>query len=222
MPRLARVVIPNIPYHITQRGNRGEDVFFCEADKAFYLKLLKQYSHKYSVKVWAYCLMSNHVHLILRPSTDQGLQQVLKPLHMRYAQYINKKHNWKGHLWQGRFFSSALDEAYTHSAIRYVELNPVRAGMVARAEDYVWSSAQAHLGLVKSELLSNIFARYNPASTEEWAAYLQEAGQPEHIEILNRNIEKGLPCGHEGFVNRLEKLTKRSLSFKPVGRPKKG
>jgi putative transposase len=131
MPRLARVVLPDIPYHITQRGNRREDVFFCDADREFYLTLLQEYCEKYQVEVWAYCLMTNHIHLILKPFKSDGLQKVLKPLHMRYAQYINKKQGWKGHLWQGRFFSSALDESYVYSAIRYIEQNPVRARMVA-------------------------------------------------------------------------------------------
>ena len=96
MPRLARVVIPDISYHITQRGNRRDDVFFCDEDREFYLALLKGYCLKYAVEVWAYCLMANHIHLILRPSDSEGLQKVLKPLHMRYAQYINKSKVGKG------------------------------------------------------------------------------------------------------------------------------
>ena len=144
MPRLARTVFADVPHHITQRGNRREDVFFDDEDRKVYLRWLGEYCKKWNVEVLAYCLMTNHIHLILRPTTKDGLQRVLKPLHMRYAQRINRLKGWKGHLWQGRFFSSPLDNTYTWSAIRYIERNPVRAGMVEKAEDYIWSSAPAH------------------------------------------------------------------------------
>ena len=222
MPRLARVVIPNLPYHITQRGNRRDDVFFDDEDREFYLQTLKEYAKKFEVEVWAYCLMTNHIHLILKPSTEKGLQQVLKPLHMRYAQYINKKMGWKGHLWQGRYFSSALDEAYTYSAIRYVEQNPVRAGMVKDASEYVWSSARTHLGLESNEILSCIPSSHAPSTVEQWHEYLGENNAKESIDIIRRNIEKGLPCGNTEFIENLEQQSKRDLSYKPIGRPKKG
>lgn len=222
MPRLARVVIPNVPYHITQRGNRRDDVFFDDEDREFYLQTLKEYAQKFEVEVWAYCLMTNHIHLILRPSTQKGLQQVLKPLHMRYAQYINKKKGWKGHLWQGRYFSSALDEAYTYSAIRYVEQNPVRAGMVSDPSEYRWSSTRVHLGLISNKILSPIPSSYAPRTVEQWHEYLTEQNAKEFTEIIERNIEKGLPCGSVEFIKKLERETKRDLSYKPIGRPKKG
>ncbi|MBO1927231.1 transposase [Thiomicrorhabdus sp. 6S2-11] len=222
MPRLARVVIPDIPYHVTQRGNRREDVFFDDEDRQFYLELLNEYAQKHQVEIWAYCLMTNHIHLILRPTSKEGLQQVLKPLHMRYAQYINKKMGWKGHLWQGRYFSSALDEAYAYQAIRYVELNPVRAKMVKSAVDYEWSSARAHSGLEESELLARLPTQYQPSQQPDWLSYLNENEDAELIAVIRRNIEKGLPCGNEDFISKLEKATDRALTFKPVGRPKKG
>ena len=195
--------------------------FFCDEDREFYLALLKEYCHKYAVEVWAYCLMTNHIHLILKPSDSEGLQKALKPLHMRYAQYINKKKGWKGHLWQGRFFSSALDDIYTHSAIRYVEQNPVRAKMVAHACDYLWSSARAHSGIDESEILTMLPPEYNPAEQQDWKTYLDERTPTEHTDNLRRNIEKGLPCGSSSFVEKLERLSNRSLTFRPVDRPKK-
>ena len=222
MPRLARVVIPNISYHITQRGNRRDDVFFDDDDRQFYLDLLKEYAQKYDVEIWAYCLMTNHIHLILRPNKAEGLQQVLKPLHMRYAQYINKKRGWSGHLWQGRYFSSALDEAYTYSAIRYVEQNPVRADMVKDASDYIWSSARAHLGLTPNDMLSQIPSSHAPSCKELWHEYLNEKNSKQSIDIITRNIEKGLPCGNPDFIESLEQKSKRNLSYRPIGRPKKG
>lgn len=222
MPRLARVVIPNIPYHITQRGNRCDDVFFDDEDRDFYLQTLQEYAKKFAVEVWAYCLMTNHIHLILKPSTEKGLQQVLKPLHMRYAQYINKKMGWKGHLWQGRYFSSALDEAYTYSAVRYIEQNPVRAGMVKDPSEYLWSSARAHLGLDPDGLLSPMPGGYAPSSAKEWQVYLNQNTTQESIDIIIRNIEKGLPCGNKEFIEKMEQQSKRDLGYKPIGRPKKG
>ena len=106
MPRVARHVFPNIPHHITQRGNRCDDVFFCDDDQQLYLEWLNHNCSKYQVTLWSYCLMNNHVHLVIVPETADGLQQVLKPLHMRYAQYINKQHGWMGYVWQGCFYVS--------------------------------------------------------------------------------------------------------------------
>ena len=134
MPRLARAVFADIPHHITQRGNRREDVFFTDDDRLVYLKWLRFYCEKYDVSVLAYCLMTNHLHLVLTPHSEDGLQQVLKPLHMRYSQHVNKLKGWNGHLWQGRFFSSPLDEAYTWSTIRYVERNSVDSEVVIKAK----------------------------------------------------------------------------------------
>jgi len=191
MPRVARHVFPNLPHHITECGNRREDGFFND-DKQFYLELLIDYCKKHHVIIAAYCLMDNHIHLILVPKTEDGLQKVLKPLHMRYAQYINKQHGWTGHLWQGRFFSSALDDAHTYSAIRYVERNPVEAGMVEKAEDYKWSSAGFYCGLAESKAVTNILERY---------------------------VEKGLPCGSDSFIEKLEQKANSILRYRPRGRP---
>ncbi|KAF3980838.1 MAG: transposase, partial [Methylococcales symbiont of Iophon sp. n. MRB-2018] len=155
MPRQARSVFANIPHHITQRGNRRGDVFFCDADKDYYLQLLQEYTLKHGVAVLAYCLMTNHIHLILQPTTVDGLQKVLKPLHMRYSQYINRQQNTSGILWQGRFFSSPLDEQYTYYSFAYVENNPVVANMVKNAVDYKHSSASHHLGVSHDKLITD-------------------------------------------------------------------
>jgi putative transposase len=109
---MARVVIEGIPYHITQRGNRREKVFFKKPDYAQYLDWLKEYCQEARLNVYAYCLMSNHLHLVAIPQQPDALVRVFKPLHMRYAQFINRERGWKGHLWQGRFFSCPLDESY--------------------------------------------------------------------------------------------------------------
>ena len=219
MPRLARSVFSAIPHHVTQRGNRREDVFFEDEDRLVYLQWIGEYCKKWAVEVLAYCLMTNHIHLILKPSTEKGLQRVLKPVHMRYAQRVNKAKGWKGHLWQGRFFSSPLDDAYTWSAIRYVERNPVRAGLVERAEDYPWSSAAAHCGLVNNPMLAPFTAMERVVSRSEWSSWLALPEDDRAVNVLRRNVEKGLPCGSDVFIEHLENLANRQLRYRPQGRP---
>jgi putative transposase len=141
---------------------------------------------------------------------------------MRYAQHINKAKGWRGHLWQGRFFSSALDEAYTCSAIRYVERNPVEAGMLAQAETYPWSSAASHCGLESRALLAQPPQALRTLSSSEWAKWLAVPETEENIGLLRRHAEKGLPCGGEDFLDGLEVLAGRSLRYRSQGRPKKG
>ena len=176
----------------------------------------------HKVDVLAYCLMTNHIHLVLVPATEEGLQNVLKPLHMRYAQRLNRKRGWKGHVWQGRYFSSPLDETYLWAALRYVERNPVRARMVRKAERYPWSSAPAHCGLKDDAILTKKKAWVDLfKQTKDWSAWLAQGDQPEHLETLRRHVEKGLPCGSERFIRRLEKIAGRLLHYRPQGRPVK-
>ena len=221
MPRLARTVFAGVPHHITQRGNRREDVFYVEEDYQTYLVWLSHYSQKHQLEILAYCLMTNHIHLVAVPSNENSLQQVLKPLHMRYAQRINRMRKWKGHFWQGRYFSSPMDEHYMLSAIRYVERNPVRARMERKAEDYPWSSAASHCGRVDERVLSN-----NPQwkklteQVDDWSAWLAGGDDPSELKVIRRNIEKGLPCGSDRFIKNLEKMIGRSLQFRPQGRPR--
>jgi len=222
MPRLARPVFSGVPHHITQRGNRRENVFFSDADREAYLEWLAEYCAKHGLEVLAYCLMTNHIHAVTVPKTEESLERVFRPLHTRYAQRINRLKKWKGHLWQGRFFSSALDEAYLWAAIRYVERNPVRARMVRRAENYRWSSAAAHCGGGADAVLTK-----NPEwmrqfkSIGDWSKWLAEGDRPEQLEVLRRHVERGLPCGAEGFIRKLERQAKQLLRFRPRGRPKR-
>jgi len=211
-----------VPHHITQRGNRREQVFFTDDDRHTYLGWLKDYAEKYGVEILAYCLMTNHIHLIVVPATEDGLQQMLKPLHMRYAQWINRTRGWKGHLWQGRFFSSALDEDYLWAAVRYVERNSVRARMVRKAQNYRWSSAAVHCGLRTDPVLTRKPSwRRQFESIGDWSACLAEGDEPQRLEVLRRNVDKGLPCGSETFIQKLEKMTGQALQYRPRGRPRK-
>ena len=169
MPRAARTVLPGVPHHVTQRGNRRQPTFFSDADYALYLGLLRYWCGKARTPVWAWCLMPNHVHLVLVPADADGLRAALAPAHRRYTWEINRREDWRGHLWQSRFASFPMDDAHLHACLRYVELNPVRAGLVARPEDWRWSSARAHLGLAGDDLTDVAAGRER---VDDWAAFL--------------------------------------------------
>jgi putative transposase len=175
MPRLARAVFSGIPHHVTQRGNCREDVFFTDDDRRVYLEWLKANCDEHRVAILAYCLMTNHVHLVAVPAGDDGLQRALKPLHMRSALRLNRGRGWQGHVWQGWFFSAPLDGPYPWAALRYVERDPVRARMVRRAENYPWSSAAAHCGRRADAVLTQAPVwRERLAAVADWSAWLAE------------------------------------------------
>lgn len=145
MPRYARIVLPGIPHHITQRGVRRQTVFFEDNDYRQYLEYLSEYAQKYEVPLYAYCLMPNHVHHVAVPSRSDSLHKLFKSLHVKYAAFVNRRMEWTGHLWQARYYSSPLlDDRHAMAAVRYVEQNPVAASMVSGAAEYRWSSARAH------------------------------------------------------------------------------
>jgi len=144
MPRTARQIIPDTPHHVIQRGNRNQQTFFSDHDYALYLNLLKDKLAIYDTLLLAYCLMPNHVHLVLQPNKSAQLQAVPET-HKAYARFINKRNGWSGHFWQGRYASYPMDERYLYHAVRYVELNPVFAGICQSPEEYRWSSARQRL-----------------------------------------------------------------------------
>ena len=220
MPRPSRAVFSGAPHHVTQRGNHRQCVFFADADHLAYLHWMREYAELHEVEVIAYCLMPNHVHLVLVPAAADSLARMLQQLHARYAQRINRERDWTGHLWQGRYFSSALDTTYFWAALRYVELNPVRAGMVERAEDYRWSSAGAHCGLYRDSALSHqSHWQRQLDGIADWSTWLQEGCASPELELLRTNGAKSLPCGSDSFVESLEAATGRRLRARPRGRP---
>jgi putative transposase len=207
---------------VVQRGNRREDVFFCDADRSAYLDWLRQYCDEARVEVLAYCLMTNHVHVVVVPASDDGLETVFRPLHTRYAMRLNRRRGAKGHVWQGRFFSSSLDEAYLWAAIRYVERNPVRAGIVERADRYRWSSAPAHCGFAEDPVLTRDAGWLEVLrSVDEWAAWLADHDRPLELDVLRTHAKRCLPCGSESFVRGLERRVGLPLTPRARGRPKK-
>lgn len=224
MPRLSRAVFFRIPHHITQRGNRRENVFFSDEDRTEYLNWLQSYCDKHDVDILAYCLMTNHVHMIAFPMTETGLRVAAGIQAVAYALCAESKSaaRLEGACVAGAFFSSPLDDVYLWAAIRYVERNPVRARMVQKAEEYCWSSAAGHCGLKDDSLLSKKpdWKRQCEQITD-WPPWLAAGDVPEALEVLRRNVGKGLPCGSERFVQGLEKMADRILQYRPRGRPRK-
>jgi putative transposase len=212
--RIARVVAPGFPHHVIQRGNRRQKVFFSDDDKCEYLNILVKQAEKYGVKFWAYCLMDNHVHLIVVPSTKESLTMAIGETHRRYTRRINFREGWRGYLWQGRFGSCVLDSSYLYNCVRYVERNPVRAKMVGQARDYKWSSAQAHLGMREDHVISDF---YLAREIEDWQRYLDESDDEEKIRIFHEYIATGRPLGDDNFVEKLERITGRELKKNKPG-----
>jgi putative transposase len=149
--RLARVIVVDVPYHVTQRGNARQFILTGDADRVVYLDLLRRYSQLHQLCLIGYCLMSNHVQLIVVPRRTDALAQALKHTHGRYASYWNVSHASSGHVWQGRYYSCPLDSSHLWAALRYTELNPVRAGLVTAPQEWKWSSAVAHCGAATSD-----------------------------------------------------------------------
>ena len=171
MARLPRIVLPGLPHHVTQRGNRRERTFFEDGDYLLYLDLLAEAARKSEVEVWSYCLMPNHVHIIAVPSDPDGLRRTFRYVHRHYTGYINARLRVTGHLWQGRYSSVAMDESHFVTALRYVALNPVRARLVKRPEDWAWSSTRA---LIAGEDDGNVTVAPALERVAEFATFLGE------------------------------------------------
>ena len=214
MARLARVVIPGSPHHVTQRGNRRQPVFFEDGDYRLYLRLVGEAARRSETAVWAYCLMPNHVHFVLVPTREDGLRATFAEAHRRYTGAINASFQWTGHLWQGRFSSSVMDEAHLMAALRYVALNPVRAGLVETAAAWPWSSAGAHLagradGLVE---VGEVLGR-----TGDFAAFLGQDADPAAVANLRRAYSTGRPVGAGDWIAGLEAQAGRVLAPRKRG-----
>ena len=226
MARLPRVVVAEVPHHITQRGNARQTILATDADRLAYLELLRHYAGLHELSLLGYCLMSNHVHLVAIPRAVESLAQTLKYAHGRYASYWNACHASSGHVWQGRFYSCPLDESHVWEALRYTELNPVRAGMVTAAEQWPWSSAGAHAGLAQAGVSQDPLLAMELWRTRwtvsEWCEYLAAGASPTVVASLRRATHTGRPLGAEGFVTALEKTTLRLLAPQKRGRHRRG
>ncbi|HLX61744.1 MAG TPA: transposase [Planctomycetota bacterium] len=219
MARLARTVLPDVPHHVTQRGNFRQTVFESDSDRKLYLAWLAEYSARYGLEHWAYCLMPNHVHFIAVPRKPDSLARTFNQTHMRFSQHVNRRKRRTGHLWQGRFFSCALDEAHVYRAVRYVEMNPVRTRMVNVAWEYRWSSAKAHVLGEHDEILND--GTWFRKSMSDWRAYLEEAEGQAWLAQLRGASRTGVPIGSQEFVKRIESSLGRAVLPKARGRPRK-
>ena len=218
MARISRIVIPGYPHHVIQRGVRSLDVFTTDEDRLAYLSFLAEAAVRFGLDILAWCLMTNHVHFVAIPLTETSLARGFGEAHRRYTRMKNFEQHVRGYLFQGRFSSSVLDERHLLAAVRYVELNPVRAGMVAQVWDYPWSSATFHTGhresdpLVRDRTLSGLIS--------DWKGFLagENAGE---VDRVRSATQTGRPAGDDDFVAVVENLTGRDLRKGKPGRPRR-
>ncbi len=217
MARQARVVVPGLPHHVTQRGNRRQPTFFADHDYQLYRTILADALARCAVEVWAYCLLPNHVHLILVPSDETGLARGVGEAHRRYTTAVNQREGWTGFLWQGRFASCPMDDDHLFAAARYIELNPVRAALAPTPYDWPWSSAAAHRDGQDDELV-----KVRPL-LDRWPDWPQVLGQPlppDFGAALHGRTRTGRPLGAPAFVAALEERLGRALAPRQGGRPR--
>lgn len=220
MPRIARIIAAGYPHHITQRGNNRATVFFDDEDRQTYLKLLQKYTRTYDVAIWAYCLMSNHVHLLAVPETETGLARGIGLTNMLYTQYLNRKLNQSGRIWQNRFFSCLVESnQYLWGVARYIERNPVKEGMVAKVQEYRWSSAAVHVAGNSDPLLAE--KSWLAADERKGYAEFLTAEDEEMDADIRRATRTGRPFGAEPFIDQMEFSLNQRLRPGSPGRPRK-
>jgi putative transposase len=217
---MPRAVCPGVAHHLTQRGVDRQAVFFADRDRQVYLQLVQRAAIQFGVSLVGYCLMPNHVHWIAVPESPASLTKTFARAHGRYAQYCNSLLQRSGHFWQNRFFSCALDDSHLWAALRYVELNPVRAGLRAASEDWTWSSAAAHVGRQAAPRWLDLVPWRSRFTSHEWMEYLAAETFGEAEAALRLNTYSGRPLGTEAFVERLEATLGRKLRPAKGGRPK--
>ena len=219
MPRIARIVLPGLPHHLTQRGNNRQDIFFADADRRIYLEHLAEQCSQHHVVLEGYCLMTNHVHLILTPPREDSLAKAVGRAHFLYTQYINHRHGRSGHLWQNRFFSCALDDAHYLAAMRYVERNPVRGKLVRAPWRYAWSSAGRHADEPGGHCAIDGTRWRELADGLNWREFLLESDDMFAHEF-RLATSRGRPLATDSLLSKLEAKLGCRLRPRPVGRPR--
>jgi len=221
MPRIARSIAPGYPHHVTQRGNNRMTVFFDDEDRQTYLDILSVYAQKNSLQIRAYCLMDNHLHLLVVPENEHSLAKGVGLTNQVYTQYLNRKRSQSGRVWQNRFFSCIVENnQYLWAVARYVECNPVKAGLVSSAEEYQWSSAKAHLSGANNPLLHEP-TWLDPAEQGAYIDFVKNSDS-ETDTAIRKATKTGRPFGSETFIDEMEFSLNRSLRPKRPGRPRKG
>ena len=220
MPRIARIVGIGYPHHIIQRGNNRQNIFFDQEDRRLYLKWLEKYSLECGCMIHAYCLMSNHVHLLAVPQYNYSLAKTMQKLSLTFTQHINRKYKRTGRLWECRFHSALVDkESYLWSVVRYIERNPVRAKIVSKPDEYRWSSAKANFTGKGMDFIKPIWQ--NDTERKEYIAFLNNPDKEEEIEIVKKSTISGKPIGSEDFLNQILKTLDITINTQPKGRPRK-
>jgi len=216
MARMARVVVPGFPHHVTQRGNRRQRTFFSEDDYATYIQLLSKAAAKACVEIWAYCLMPNHVHFVAVPRHADSLSALFSDAHRRYTRHVNFREGWRGHLWQERFHSVVMDDNHLIATVRYTELNPVRARLCAAADEWRWSSVHAHLARRDDELVT-----VAPMSDrfDDWRSYLATENPPATLTRIREHSRTGRPIGNDDFLDKLQQLSGTDWRKRKPGPP---
>jgi len=220
MARTARVVIPGLAHHVTQRGNNRQDVFFVDDDRRAYLQILARQCRQYDADILGYCLMTNHVHVIAIPRRADSLAKAIGRTHWLYAQYVNRLHGRSGHLWQNRFYSNAMDDGHCLLAMRYVERNPIRAGLCRLARRYRWSSAAVHCGEKDATGLLDARRWKDLSAGVDWEEELALDIPASEMSRLRRSWHTGRPLATDGFLSKLERALGRRLRPLPIGRPR--
>jgi putative transposase len=218
MSKFPRLIVPEYPHHITQRGVRRQRTFFDALDYQTYLDLALELTEDFAIRFWAYCLMPNHIHAVVVPEGRDALSKYFAILHRRYAWRINRRYEWTGHLWQKRFFSVVMEEPHAVTALRYAELNPVRAGICTRPEEWAWSSARGNLGLHEDPLIDR---SRTEALVPNWQRLLTTEEDPVAVQTLRAVTGTGRPEGSDRFLKSIESQTGRRVRKKRPGRKKK-
>lgn len=220
MARIARVVVPGFPHHVIQRGNRRQKVFFSDDDRKKYLDYLRIYAMPEGIRFWGYCLMDNHVHIIAVPDEEGSFARGFSETHRQYTRMVNFREGWRGYLWEGRFKSYPLSESHLYAAMRYIEKNPVRAGIVENAWDYSWSSAKAHVFKQNDLLLEDNFIT---SEIKDWKEFLSAGDEERLVRLIKMHANNGRPLGDNKFIEVIEGLTGRVLrKQKPGPKGKEG
>ncbi|WP_110973265.1 transposase [Pseudomonas huaxiensis] len=228
MPRIGRVVLPNYPHHVVQRGHNRQVVFAAAEDYQRYVNDLQELKDAFGIKIYAYCLMTNHVHLLLEPGEAvAGLGQMMKALAARATRYRNKLEGRSGTLWESRYKSSVVQsESYLLACCRYIELNPVRACMVDDAEDYTWSSYRARVQLQPGFDWLDISACYSALGEtpeirkDRYISFLRQAASKDELNLIRSALQRGQLTGADRFVDEVEKISGVRLELRGQGRPR--
>ncbi len=218
MARQARIVIENTLHHITQRGNRGENVFFEKADYQTYLDILLEQCERFNVSLFSYCLLPNQIHLIAEPTEPKLMARAIGETHRRYSCIINERNNWRGHLFQDRFFSYPVDEQNALRAARFIETLPVTAGIAPKPENYLWSSAKSRIKIVENTFLKP-FRSFHVV--HNWADYLERPMNPDELKTIQLHLQTGRPRGSDLFLDNIEAQIGRSVRPQKRGRKPK-